>query len=648
MNLHTAQPITTVSTGYSHVVVDVETRSPLNLAEVGASRYAKHPDTEVLVVAFACDDEEPLLWFPRTESIPPELIAVVADPEVSLVSHGGFESEIFRHILGPRFKLPEIAPERWIDTLTAALTIALPPALENLAIALDLKFRKDTAGARLMRQMAKPDSVAQDTPERLHSLSLYCARDVLATREAFYLLPALPEEERDLWLLNERINQRGVHFDRGLTIAARGIAEQVRPELNASIAEATSGEITSTSQVARIKRWLNAHRVAVNDIGKDTIDELLASDLPPEVRRVVELRQAGAGSATAKFDAIINGLDDDDRARGLFRWHGASTGRASSHRVQLQNFKHTSLNDPEAAIAAILSGDLARVRAIGEPLKVLANVLRPTICAGAGNMLVGADLSSVESRVLAYLAREDRKLEVYRTYDRTGDLEPYLVVARWLNPVQPDRAIGKIADLAFGYMGGVRAFRNFEPDKLHPLPEQKIEQLKLRWRRLHPNVERYWYALANAAVAAVFHPGQTTRAGLVRFKVINDFLYLQLPSGRLISYPYPRLEYDHHRRKRVTFKDNAAGGWRDDRLYGGQLAENVVSGAARDLLAAAMLRIEAAGISIVGHIHDELIAEIPEGTADLALLHKLMVEPPPWAPDLPIAAKVWTGRRYTK
>jgi DNA polymerase bacteriophage-type len=435
-----------VSTGFSHVIIDVETRSSLNLTEVGAPRYAAHPSTQVLVVAFAIDDADPEVWFPTADlTPPPQLVAAFADQAVPPVAHNaGFEIEVCRHQL-THFGLPEIPLERWYCTMTGALALALPPSLEKLAIALGLKFQKDKVGARLMRQMAKPEAADQDTPERLQALGLYCARDVLVTREIYLSLPALTEEEQALWALNERVNQRGVYFDRALVAAARNIAEQVRPELNAAISEATGGEITTTHQVRRLVRWLSAHGCPVDNVDKNTINELLASELPPEVRTVVELREAGSGSATAKFDNIIAGLENDNRARALFRSHGASTGRASSHRIQVQNLKHTALKDPEAAIAAILSGDLERVRAIDAPLKVLANLIRPSICAAPGNVLIGGDLSAIESRVLAAIGHEARKVDVNRKYDETGDpeLEPYLVVARWVDPVKPNRAIGK-------------------------------------------------------------------------------------------------------------------------------------------------------------------------------------------------------------
>jgi DNA polymerase len=235
--------VTEVSTGASHVVIDMETCSALSVGDVGPSKYAKHLSTWVRVVVFTIDDDDPIAWQPKTEPAPPsQLIAVAADCDVKFVAHNaGFEIEIWQRILVPQYGLPPIELARWVCTQMTALASAMPADLEKLALALGLKFQKDMAGARLMKQMARAESAAQDTPERIAALRNYCARDVLTTREAFYTLPALTDEEQALWILNHKINSRGIHFDRALTVASRRIAEQTRPELNAAMAEATGG-----------------------------------------------------------------------------------------------------------------------------------------------------------------------------------------------------------------------------------------------------------------------------------------------------------------------------------------------------------------------------------------------------------------------
>ena len=225
---------TTVSTGYAHCVLDVETQSSRNLTKAGAARYAADPTTTVLVVGFAIDNEPVELWYPGLAPLPDRLVEVAADPEVPFIAHNArFEIEIARNILTPRYGLPEIALERWVCTMTTASALAMPPDLEKLALALELQAQKDPVGKRLMRRMSRPAPPGRDDTERLLALGDYCKRDVEATREAFYTLPALSDEEQRLWLLNQKINNAGVSFDRGLVVAAREIAELARPELEA-------------------------------------------------------------------------------------------------------------------------------------------------------------------------------------------------------------------------------------------------------------------------------------------------------------------------------------------------------------------------------------------------------------------------------
>jgi DNA polymerase bacteriophage-type len=644
--------------------IDIETRSPLDLRESGEHVYVADPRTQVLCVCYAIGDGPVRVWRP-SDSTP---LTITAVPK--WVAHGAaFERAIVKYILGPRFGWPEIRLGRWHCTMAAAVAQALPASLATLSEALKLTHGKDAAGSRLMLQMAKPrrprsdeDPAAIlyfDDEERLARLIQYCARDVEATREVFYTVPALPPEEEILWRLDQRINDRGVPIDRALTMAARDIAAQARPELDHQLAELTGGVVDRVNQVARMKAWLEEHGCPLESLSKETVEQALYTELSEPVRRVLECRRDGAKNSVAKFEKILAGLDPDDRLRGLFRYHAASTGRWSSTRTQVHNLRRITIKDPEPVIAAVLSGDLERVRALGAPpLVTLSNIPRAMICAPPGRMLLGADFSAVESRDLAWHANEPRKLKAYRDFDATHDprLEPYLTTACMLfnkpngtfGPESPERRLGKTADLAFGYQGGVRAWRAFEPDPRNPLPDPQVEKFKDAWRAAHPNVVRFWYALEDAAIAAVHRPGQVARCGRVAFKLIEGALYLRLPSGRLLAFPDARIEHNRDGRKRVVFMDNANGNWLKDSLYGGKLCENVVSATARDLLSAAIARVDAAGFEICLHVHDELVVEVPEGPVDLAGFTKLMTELPSWAQGLPLAAKAWTGRRYVK
>jgi DNA polymerase len=280
------------------------------------------------------------------------------------------------------------------------------------------------------------------------------------------------------------------------------------------------------------------------------------------------------------------------------------------------------------------------------------------IIATPGHTLIGADFSAIESRVLAWIAGEGWKLDVYRRYDATRDSrdEPYCETACRIFRVpsgsftkeSPERSVGKTCDLAFGYMGGLNAWRKFEPDRF---ADEEVEKFKHEWRALHPAIKRFWFNLDRAARTAVRQRGRVVNCGRVAFKCTGGFLFLKLPSSRKLAYPQPRIVGDDTE-QHVVFADNAAGQFKDCRhghgAYGGTWTENVVSGVARDLLAEAMLRIEAAGYPIVLHVHDELVCEVPISFGSAEEFTQLMTRKPSWALELPIAASAWTGARYRK
>jgi hypothetical protein len=287
-------------------------------------------------------------------------------------------------------------------------------------------------------------------------------------------------------------------------------------------------------------------------------------------------------------------------------------------------------------------------------LTVAGDVSRAMICAAPGNVLVGADFSSVESRALAWLAGEGWKLEVYREYDRTKDpaLEPYCVGASKVlrRPVTPDdaqgRELGKVFDLSFGFGGGLGAWRRFDPSDTYTDPQ--VEVFKREWRRAHQATERFWKGIRRGALQAVV-TGQRIDLGRLSLAMQGTSLLMTLPSGRSIAYPGARLGPGRFEGQReIQFKDNAHGGWSDCRSWYGTLTENAVQAVARDLLAAAMQRVELAGYPVVLHVHDEVVCEVPEGCASTDEFLRLMTESPAWAEGLPIAAKVWSGPRYAK
>jgi DNA polymerase bacteriophage-type len=649
---------------------DYETCGQLSLKTVGAHRYAADTRTKVLCCAYALDDKPVKLWIPGNP-VPPEFVEVASNPDWTVVAHNdAFETAVEQYNLHPLYSWPVIPIERHRCTMAIALKHGLPARLDMAAEALELINRKDAAGQRLMHMMSKPRRARKDEdpngtyffddPDRLARLGDYCQQDVATERELYERLRPLSAEEQALWELSTKINDRGFHVDRAFAEAARRIAQAAQPEIEAELAQVTGGAVTKVGQIAKLQAWLQQRGCSAKSLDRKAIEQLLATELPAPVQRALELRRGGAQAAVKKIEALLARAGEDGRVRGAFRYHGASTGRWAGEGPQPQNLKRPAVNDLNAAIAAVATGDYDHVRKLyPQPLSVVGDCTRAILCAAPGTTLIGADFSSIESRVLAWIADEEWKLDTFRRYDATRDPrdEAYLttacriyrVPAGTFTETSPERKVGKTCDLAFGYMGGLGAFRKFEPERFS---DAEVEQFKLEWRAAHPKIKRFWYDIDRAAWTAVRERGRIVRCGRIAFKCAGAFLYLKLPSGRKLAYPHPHIKIEDLQHQVVVFKDNAAGGWRDcrggDGVYGGVLTENAVQAISRDLLAEAMLRIEAAGYLIVLHVHDEIVAEVPEGFGSTDQFTHLMTRSPGWALELPIAAKAWTGPRYRK
>jgi DNA polymerase len=671
--MHEPLPLHHIEVNNQHHVLrrDYETRSKLSIKSVGAYRYASHPSTSVIWISFAIDDGPVQLVRP-SDGVPLEFIEAARNPNWTVEAHNdAFETAIEQHILGPQFGFPLVPLERHRCTMAAALAVGLPARLDRVADALELANRKDKAGERLMHQLSKPrrprkgedpsGTYWDDDPEKLARWGAYGKQDVEVEREISRLVPTLSPTERATWLLSSAINERGFCVDRVFAEAARKIAQAAAPEINAELAEITGGAVTSINQVAKLLAWLQQNGCTLQKLNKPAIERQFerAEELPAAVLRALELRLGGAQAAVKKIDALLARAGEDNRVRGAFRYHGASTGRWSGEGFQPQNLKRPVVEDLDAAIAAVATGDYQHVKSLyPRPLSVVGDCSRSLIIAAHGRTLIGGDYGAIESRVLASVADEGWKLDCYRRYDATHDPrdEPYCETACRIFRVSsgtytkesPERNVGKTCDLAFGYCGGLGAWRKFEPDRF---TDAEVEKFKTEWRASHPKIRRFWYDVDRAAWTAVRERGRIVRCGPVAFRSNGAFLQLKLPSGRKLSYPRPYIIGDE-REQRVVFFDNGFGQFKPCRngvgAYGGTWTENVVSGIARDLLAGALQRLEAAGYLIVLHVHDEVVCEVPEGFGSLDEFTRLMTRKPAWALDLPIAAKAWSGKRYCK
>ncbi len=649
------------------VVLDVETRSLRDLRKTGAHRYAADPTTDVWCACYVVGDGPVQIWRPG-EPVP--IAEIEAAPVVLVAHNAAFERAILTHILSPRYGWPEIPVERWRCTMAAALALALPAGLGKVADALSLTHRKGDDG--IMHLTGKPRRARADEnpaagpywfddPEHLEALFAYCKQDVEVERELFQRLPPLIPAEQAMWVLDQRINDRGFYTDGVLVEKAIAIATAADCAVQAELSEITGGEITSTGQSARAARMARRARLRADLTAETDVGGGLLRRAGPRCRgapgaRIAPGSGARLGRQVSRHAAV------------------ALPRRPHPRRLPIPRRRYRPLVRPRAAaaefpqgdgsmstaakLAAVLSGNFETARQIGPPIEIVGDVARCAICAPPGSRLLSFDFSGIESVVAAGIAGQRDKLEQWAEFFRTDDRSkhPYAGIARALG-FSGDGAYdrGKRADLAFGFGGGIGAYKNFAPAG-DAATDAEIEGFKQAWRARHPQIVQVWWGIDRAAVAAVQRAPTVISYGRLTLACerLGDatFLFITLPSGRRLAYPFPKLITNRFNRLAVEFSDNAivAGGWapcnRGAGSYGGMWFENVVQAIARDLLAASMLRLGEAGYPVVLHVHDEIVCELPDGVGDVAAFKRLAEQVPEWAAGWPIFARARNGPRF--
>lgn len=664
--------------------------------EAGTYRYAR--TAELLLVAWALDDAPAQVWdLSAGEPVPPALHGALADPSQCITAHNSnFDRQVMRRNL-PHYPL-DIA--RWRDTMVQALAHSLPAALGTLCAVLRVpaEHAKAADGRRLVRLFCQPrparHTIKRATrathPEDWARFVDYARLDVEAMRECARRMPTrnYPGNARELalWHLDQAINDRGVAIDVELAEAAIRAVEAAQADLSRQVQGITRGRVAGASARDALLGYLREQGLDIEDLRAATVEAYLDRhpDLEPRLRTLLEARIEGAANSTAKYHALLRAVSPDARLRGTLQFAGASrTGRWAGRVFQPQNLPR--LSAPAAAveqgIVALKSGAAGIIT--DDVLGLARDALRGCIIAPPGSRLAAADLSAIEGRVLAWVAGEDWKVRAYRegqdiyvlTYARTFQV-PASQVGK------PERQVGKVLELALGYGGGVGAFRTFADAyrlDLEALAEQArgalpqallaaateshrrtvgegghdfglpqaawvaCDAIKRAWRAQHPATVAFWRELEATyrKLVACEGEGAVSRVTLERKR---NWMRIHLPSGRTLCYAAPDAD-----RTLSYLGQDIARTWSRVYSYGGKLAENIVQAVARDVMADAMPRVEAAGYRIVLSVHDELVCEAPAGTHHCAEdLAALMSVSPHWALDLPLKAAGFEGHRYLK
>ena len=634
------------------VSVDFETRSAVDLRKTGVYIYADDPSTDVWCMAYAFDDEEPKVWTPA-DPIDTRLEDYIVEGGMLRAWNANFERVIWNKIMVARYQWPRTRTSQWHCTMAQASAMGLPRALGQAAAVLGVEEQKDKVGQGLMMRMARPRKTNEDgthvwwnTPDKMQALIDYCRQDVRTEIAVAERLAEMDEQERQVFLLDQRINDRGVMLDRDLLRRVRVLADNSKEEIDAEIARLTKGQVTGATKGVDLVKWLNKYGVATKSVDKQHVARLMArDDLHPVIRKVLELRQDGAKSSTAKLDSMESAAGPDDRMRGLLVYHGAATGRWSGKLVQPQNFPRPAKKQDELnEIIAKLKADKS-VADHGAGTQIASDLLRSMIIAKPGHRLLFADYSAIEARVLAWLAGETTLVE---TFAGGGDVYKVMAKEIYGKPVDKidgnERQVGKMAILGCGYgMGGKRFAEQCAAMGI-AVDVEEAKRIVSVYREANSAISGYWRRLEEEFL-------ENCR-DVISQK--GSFARLPLASGRCLTYHNPRIVEretpwgEKRDSVEVDTLNSVTRQWTSQIIWGGLLTENVVQATARDLMAGAMMRLETSGYPVIMSVHDEIICEVPDGHGSPAEMIEIMVTVPDWAKGCPVAAEGKESLRYEK
>ena len=652
---------------------DFETRSRCDLPARGVYNYAQDGSTEVLCLSYAFNDEEVVTWRPGEPF--PHRVAEAVQYGITIRAHNAaFERLIWTYVLAPDYNLPTPRLEQFYCTATQARANCGPGGLEDVGRFASADMKKDYRGAQLIRLLSLPqaDGTFRKDEKLLAEMIAYCEQDVRAMRAISKAMRDLSAEELADYHANERINDRGVLVDVDLCKAAVKYASDELVEIEEIVAEVTNGEVASVRS-PKMREWVlervgeEAKKMMVvykDGEKKFSIDKTVRANLlvlaeenpdeiPPAVAEVIQCADDLWASSVAKFSRLAALADEEDhRVRGAFVFAGGSaTGRASSYGAQVHNFTRKVAAAPEDVRHAMVRGHGIVPKFGKRVTDVLKGMLRPALVPAPGHTLIVADWSAIEARMNPWLSNEptsEAKLELFRT-----GADVYKVNASKTFHVSVDeidkeqRQIGKVQELACGYGGGVGAFAAMGRVYGVHLPESDARRMVDAWRRANPWAVTYWTALESAYTRAMRHKNHEFSAGRVAYMFDGQHLWYALPSGRILCYPYARLEPDGVSYAKASWKPAAdAKEWPRARLWKGLACENITQAAANDVLRASLRQLD----GVVLHVHDEIVLEVPENDAESATarLHEVMCAPPVWANGLPLEAEVNVMKRYGK
>lgn len=643
--------------------IDIETFSSIDLADCGVHRYVEAPDFEILLFAFAFDnDPVEVIDLTDLQDIPRDVLDALRSDVIKTAWNAGFERTAIAQQLGI-----DCLPQHWRCSMAHSYTLGMPGSLDNAAKALGLEAQKDAKGKALIKYFSvpcKPTKVnggrnrnfPYHDPERWQQYIDYNRQDVVVEREVRRRLERFPVPEREwkIWALDQKINDLGIGVDRNLVRHAIECSQQYTERLLIEAKELTG--VDNPNSLTQLKAWFADQGLPIDSLNKDMMPELLKAAPNEKTKRVLELRSEMGKTSVGKYNAMQLGLCDDGRVRGILQYCGASrTWRWAGRRVQMHNLPQNHLEDLALAREVLASGDHDLLELMyGAPPFVLSELIRTALIPFSGNRFIVSDFSAIEARVIAWLADEQWVLDVFqghgKIYEATASRMfgvPFESITKGHENYKY-RASGKVATLACGFGGGANAMEQM--DKKKEIAADQYDPLVRQWRDANPNIRKLWYRAEAAAIEAVRTKSTVKLAHGVSYRYVGGMLFADLPSGHSLAYPSPEIKRDPKFDKEgLTFKaPDKTGRMIPQRTWGGTLVENLVQGIARDCLAESLLRLDEAGYAIPLHVHDEVVLDVSIGESSVDEVTTIMGREISWAPGLPLKAAGFECDFYQK
>lgn len=643
--------------------IDLETYSDVDLPNCGVYRYVEG-DFHILLFAYAFDEEETkCVDMACGEQLPAEVLDALQDDSIIKSAwNAQFERTCLSKYLGT-----QLSPDAWQCTMVWAASLSLPLKLATAAQVLKTAQQKDAVGERLIRYFSLPckptkanggrtRNLPKHAPEDWKLFKSYCIQDVETERDIRRRLEKFPllQQEWDYYHMDQRINDRGILIDKELVQQAI-ICNMALSEEMTKRAYALTG-LENPNSVSQLKGWLEERGIEVDSLGKKNVASLI-TDLDKhsadgEALDMMKLRLQMAKSSVKKYQAAERYICQDGRAHGLFQFSGANrTQRWAGRGIQLQNLPQNHIATLDEARELVKMGCFDMIEALyGNTPDILSQLIRTMLIPKEGYEFIVADFSAIEARVLAWLAGEQWRLDAFTEGKdiycaSASQMFGVPVVKHGINGEL--RQKGKVAELACGYGGGAGALISMGALDMG-LKEDELPDIISSWRDANPEIVKFWYAVEKTAIETVKNHTDRT-VGRIGFQFSANTLWIVLPSGRRLAYIKPKLQPNRFGRMALTFEGLGANNkWTRGETYSGKLTENITQATARDLLAEAMRRMELAGLGIVGHVHDEVILEVPKGQYTVDDVCNIMNRNPAWADGLPLSSAGYTGNYYFK